>query len=100
MNILLCCGGGFSSSLLVEKMKKSAKEQGINATIWAVGETEVKEEIKKADILLVAPQIRFFMPKFKEFAIEKNVPVELIQPTHYGTCNGAEVLKFALNLLN
>lgn len=56
MNILLCCGGGFSSSLLVEKMKKSAKE--------------------------------------------KNVPVELIQPTHYGTCNGAEVLKFALHYLN
>lgn len=99
MNILLCCGGGFSSSLLVEKMKKSAKEQNINATIWAVGETEVKDEIKKADILLVAPQIRFYLSKFKEYAKEKQIPVELIQSTHYGTCNGAAVLAFALSYL-
>ena len=37
IRIMLCCASGMSTSLLVEKMKKAALEQGIEAEIWAVG---------------------------------------------------------------
>ena len=30
---------------------------------------------------------------------EKGVPVDAINPVHYGMCNGAEVLKFAQGLV-
>jgi cellobiose PTS system EIIB component len=99
MNILLCCGAGMSSSLLVTKMINSAQEQGIDAKISAVGEGAVEKAIKEADVLLVAPQIRYRVPKFKEFAKELNVPIDMINTVHYGTCNGAEVLKHALSLI-
>ena len=38
MNILLCCSGGFSTSLVVSKMKEAAKQKGVDCRIWAVGE--------------------------------------------------------------
>jgi cellobiose PTS system EIIB component len=100
LNILLCCAGGMSSSLLVTKMINSAQEQGIDAKIIAVGDGAVEKEIKNADVLLVAPQIRYRMSKFKEFGKQLNVPVDMINTMHYGTCNGAEVLKHALSLID
>ena len=42
VNIMLCCAAGMSTSLLVEKMKKEAEKQGIEANIWAVGANEAK----------------------------------------------------------
>ena len=99
MNILLCCSAGMSTSLLVTKMEKSAKEQGIEGKIWAVGADEVKKHLDEADVLLLGPQVRYLLPQITKLGEERGIPVDAINPVHYGTCNGAEVLKFALQLL-
>lgn len=52
IRIMLCCASGMSTSLLVEKMKKAALEQGIEAEIWAVGANEVKANANRTDIIL------------------------------------------------
>jgi PTS system cellobiose-specific IIB component len=100
MNILLCCAAGMSTSLLVTKMEKAAKEQGIEAKIWAVSADSVRNHIDQADVLLLGPQVRYLLPQMKKLGEEKNIPVDAINPIHYGTCNGAEVLKFVNGLLN
>ena len=41
--ILLVCSAGMSTSLLVSKMQAAAKAQGIDCTINAVGEAELKK---------------------------------------------------------
>jgi cellobiose PTS system EIIB component len=99
MNILLCCAAGMSTSLLVTKMEKSAEDQGIECKIWAVSADEVKKHLDEADVLLLGPQVRYLLPQLKKLGEEKGVPVEAINPVHYGTCNGTEVLKFALQLI-
>nr|WP_263325115.1 PTS sugar transporter subunit IIB [Neobacillus sp. Marseille-Q6967] len=100
MNILLCCAAGMSTSLLVTKMEAAAKEQGIEAKIWAESADAVKSHIDQADVLLLGPQVRYLLPQMKKLGEEKNVPVDAINPVHYGMCNGPEVLKTALNLIN
>ncbi|EAR65860.1 PTS system, cellobiose-specific IIB component [Bacillus sp. NRRL B-14911] len=100
MNILLCCAAGMSTSLLVTKMETAAKSQGIEAKIWAEGADAVKRHIDNADVLLLGPQVRYLMPQMKKLCEEKNIPVDSINPVHYGMCNGPEVLKAAIDLIN
>ncbi len=98
MNILLCCAAGMSTSLLVQKMEKEAKNMGIDAKIWAVSVGSVEEHIKNADVLLVGPQIRFKLPELKKLGEANGIPVEMINPADYGMMNGKKVIEFAFSL--
>ncbi|WP_417897022.1 PTS sugar transporter subunit IIB [Bacillus haimaensis] len=97
MNILLCCSAGMSTSLLVSKMEKSAISKGIECKIWAVGSTEVKNHLNQADVLLLGPQVRYLVNQLKN-EVNGRIPVEAINPMHYGLCNGEEVLNRAIAL--
>jgi PTS system cellobiose-specific IIB component len=99
MNILLCCSAGMSTSLLVTKMEDSAKKQGVDCKIWAVGSAEVNNEMDKADVILLGPQVRYLLSKLQEAGKEKGIPVATINPMFYGLCNGEEVLKQATTLI-
>nr|WP_263328642.1 PTS sugar transporter subunit IIB [Neobacillus sp. Marseille-Q6967] len=99
MNILLCCAAGMSTSLLVTKMEAVAKERGLETKIWAVSANEVNQHIDNADVLLLGPQVRYLLPQMKKTGAEKGIPVDAINPVHYGLCNGAEVIKHAQNLI-
>lgn len=97
INIMLCCASGMSTSLLVEKMKKSAQEQGIQVDIWAVGANEVKANADKADVILLGPQVRYAQKKIESEA--PGVPVTNIGMREYGMMNGAAVLKLAIEMI-
>ncbi|MGL4990228.1 MAG: PTS sugar transporter subunit IIB [Sarcina sp.] len=97
--ILLVCSAGMSTSLLVSKMKLSAKETGIECIINAIAETELEDYEKDIDVLLLGPQVRFLFNKLKEEFSVKGIPVSLINTVDYGTMNGAKVLKNALDLI-
>lgn len=100
MNILLCCAAGMSTSLLVQKMQKAAAEQGLECKIWAESVEVAKTQIDQADVILLGPQVRYLLSQMKKLGEEKGVPVDSINPVHYGLCNGSEVLKTALTLVN
>lgn len=97
--ILLVCSAGMSTSLLVSKMKVSAKEKGIDCTINAVAESELNDYDRDFDVLLLGPQVRFLFNKFKERFSLEGVPVSVISTVDYGTMNGDKVLKYALDLM-
>ncbi len=100
MKIMLACSAGMSTSLLVTKMEKAAQEKGIDAKIWAISEVNLADEIENCDVLLLGPQVRYILNKANEIAKPHNVPVEVINMMHYGTCNGEAVLNRAIELLN
>ncbi|MEP9405582.1 PTS sugar transporter subunit IIB [Peribacillus frigoritolerans] len=100
MNILLCCSAGMSTSLLVNKMEKAAVEEGLNVKIQAVATMEVRNHIDEVDVILLGPQVRYLLNDIKKIGDEKGVPVDTINPMHYGSCNGKEVLRTALQLIS
>ena len=97
VKILLVCSAGMSTSLMVNKMKDCAKAKGIESEIWAVSDAQVADNLPKADVLLLGPQVRFLESKMKEIAGDK--PVAVINMMAYGTMNGEKVLEQALSLL-
>ncbi|MCF6097599.1 PTS sugar transporter subunit IIB [Thermovorax subterraneus] len=96
--ILLVCGAGMSTSLLVTKMQKAAKERGIEVEIAATSGESIDKEIENVDVLLLGPQIRYKEDEFKKKYGDK-FPIEVIDPMDYGMMNGEKVLDFALKLI-
>lgn len=94
MNILLICSAGMSTSMMVKKMQEAAAAKGLDAEIWAVGDAQAGENIPKADIVLLGPQVRFLLSKTQEMAGSK--PVMVMDMMNYGTMNGAKILEDAM----
>jgi len=88
-----------STSMLVKRMQDAASEKGVEAEIWAVGDSESVEEVGKADIVLLGPQVRYLEKKMNE-RVNHEKPVQVIDMAAYGTMNGAKVLDQALSKLN
>ncbi len=96
MKILLVCSAGMSTSLLVTKMEKAAKEKGIDVEIFALSAGEGKKILKDVDLVLLGPQVRFMKNEFVKLA---TVPVDVIDMLSYGRMEGEKVLDSALALL-
>lgn len=99
VNIVLFCSAGMSTSLLVTKMEKAAKDKGIEVNINAYAEAEMSKRLNGADVVLLGPQVRFALAKAKKLCDEKNIPIDVIAPRDYGLMNGEKVLEQALNLI-
>lgn len=98
--ILLVCSAGMSTSLLVSKMKKSAKEKEIDVDIKSTSEYEINRYIDEADIVLIAPQIRFLENKVRKLVESKEIKVETVDSVAYGRMQGDQILIQALSLIN
>ena len=97
--IALCCSAGMSTSMLVNKMRKSAEDRGIEVLIEAFPVSDFNTVISENDCVLLAPQVRFKLNDFSEHAGKLGKKVELISPIDYGTMNGQKVLDLGLGLI-
>ena len=97
--ITLVCGAGMSTSLLVVKMNDAAQKLGVEAKIIAVAEAELKHHIDNTDVLLLGPQVRFLINKYKTAYEPRGIKVDVINSMDYGLMNGEKVLNHALALL-
>lgn len=92
-NILLICSAGMSTSIVVQKMQQAAEEKGIEANIWAVGDADRADNMPKADIIMLGPQVRFLQPKIEK---ESGKKVVVIDMRDYGMLRGDKILEHAL----
>ena len=95
--IVLFCAGGFSTSLLVNKMKESAAKLGKAYQIEAHGYGQTEKYAPEADCILLGPQIRFNLKELKAKYPEK--PIDAIDMKMYGTMDGAGTLARAMELM-
>ncbi|MEG7283736.1 PTS sugar transporter subunit IIB [Bacillus sp. 0909A] len=97
--ILLACSSGMSTSLLVTKMKEYAQSIGEEAEIWAVGQDKAKENMQKADVVLIGPQMSFLKSELPKAADQYNIRVEVIDMMAYGMADGKKAYEQALSLM-
>lgn len=97
INIMLVCNAGMSTSMLMNKMVEAAKQQGIEAEIWAIPDARLNEEWKKADVILLGPQVSYLKSRVETISAG-SVPVEAIPMLDYGRMNGPGVLAMALKM--
>lgn len=96
--ILLACNAGMSTSLLVSNMQKYAKEIGVEVMIEAMPVLQAEKSWQDWDIILLGPQVRYVIGKFKE-TVQDQIPVLVIDMRDYGLMNGKNVLNTALKAL-
>ncbi|QGS36066.1 PTS sugar transporter subunit IIB [Aerococcus viridans] len=97
--ILLVCSAGMSTSLLVTKMRNSAKEKGIEVEIDALPVAEASKAVDNVDIVLLGPQVRF-QKETVEKLVKGRIPVEVMDMRQYGMMNGEAILEDALQKIN
>ncbi|MBP2071556.1 PTS sugar transporter subunit IIB [Thermoanaerobacterium butyriciformans] len=99
MKILLMCGAGMSTSLLVKKMEKQAKDMGYNdISIDAVPIDELENYVDLYDVFLLGPQVRYMEKKAKDIIESKGKKCTTIPPQVYGRVDGKKTLEIALDL--
>lgn len=97
--ILLLCNAGMSTGLVMKKMKEAAQKKELEVEIDAKGVEEFEDNLKKYDIFLLGPQVRFKKAELNEKAKKVNKIVETMDTLDYGMMRGESILDFALELL-
>ncbi len=98
--ILLLCNAGMSTSMVVKKMKESAKQKGLEVEVEAHGAETFQQHLSHYDIFLLGPQIRFKQAEFQAIAQKEGKRVEVINMVDYGMLNGAKILDETLKLMD
>ena len=73
LTVLLMCSSGMSSTIIRKNMEIAAQKKGIDLTVTAKAESAVsiERDIVPADIILLAPQIRYIKNDIQKKAGEK-----------------------------
>lgn len=95
--ITLFCSAGMSTSLLVNKMKAEAEKRGVDYDIAAYSMNEAPKYAPLADVILLGPQVRFALDKFKKEYPDK--PITSIEMRAYGLMDGKAVLELAEKMM-
>ncbi|WP_326513358.1 PTS sugar transporter subunit IIB [Clostridium intestinale] len=100
MKIVLCCAGGFSTTMLMDNMKKTVKNSARlkeeDFSFIAIPVDLLQSEVEDCDVLLVGPQIAHKIDYIKPIIEPKNIPYVVIDKDTYGKMDGATTLKLAL----
>ncbi|MEG0329721.1 MAG: PTS sugar transporter subunit IIB [Longicatena sp.] len=100
MKIVLCCAGGFSTTMLMDSMKKTVKDSAkLNIDDFkfvAIPVDTLQSEVEDCDVLVIGPQIAHKLDYIKPIIDPYKVPYVLVDKDTYGQMDGATVMKMAL----
>lgn len=95
MKILLACGAGLSTSVLMKRVAKYAESKGIELVIDATSANEAPDKCAAYDCVLIGPQVSYQLDALKKSC---SVPVASIDPLDYSLGNAENVLKLAYTI--
>lgn len=100
MKIVLCCAGGFSTTMLMDSMKRTVKESAKlnddDFSFVAVPVDTLNSEVENCDVLVIGPQIAHRLDYIKPIIDPYHIPYVIVDKDTYGKMDGATVLKMAL----
>lgn len=96
IKIMLACAGGFSTSMLVERMLVAAEAQDVE--IVATAEGKIDKLVNQLDVLLLGPQVSYLEATLKSKYQDKELVIGVIASMDYGMMNGEKVLADSLAL--
>lgn len=88
---------GMSTSLMVNRMRAAAKEEGFECEIKAHSLSKSEKIIAEADILLLGPQIEYELVRLRGEYPHKRI--EAINMADYGRMDGKKVLHHVKEVL-
>ena len=98
LRVMFVCCAGMSTSLLVEKVNKAAKEKGLDIEVYAKSDAEAKNDLAQADILLLGPQVRYLESSFGKALEGTDTKLGVVDMMAYGRMDGEKVLDQILSM--
>lgn len=98
MKLVLICYAGMSTSMVLNRMRSSAADRGIEVELAAVSLTELKEYTEGASAILLGPQIRYAVDDVRR-QVQDQVPVLAIDTRDYGRMRGDKILDSAIKAI-
>ena len=100
IRVLLCCGGGFSSSYVAERMKKEiiAKNLSNQLEMEFCPFSLVLENIDNFDIIICCPHLNIYVKQLLE-KTDVQVPIYILPPRMYGNMEIEEIYQDVIDLL-
>ncbi len=95
--IVLLCAGGASTSILMKNIKKAALLVDFDCEVNAYSVSSARRVIPDADIVLIAPQIRYTITNLQETYPDKEILV--IDMLVYGTMDGEKIIEGVTEIL-
>lgn len=100
LHILLVCNLGYSTGIMVTKMRGIAENSKALAKtdikIEAHPAGELREYIADFDVIMLGPQIKHQLAELSKLAEEHNKPISVIDSKDYGRVDGGNILKAAI----
>ena len=100
MKIVLCCAGGFSTTMLMDSMKavvkKSTKLNEDDFSFVAIPVDILQSEVEDCDVLVIGPQIGHKLDYIKPIIEPYHIPYVIVDQEVYGKMDGATVMKQVL----
>ena len=95
--LIVCCGGGFSSSVLCEKVEEEIERRNLHINVHWRSVVQLENDPVEADCVLIAPQVSPSLERVRENA--GDVPVALMDMHDYGTMDARAIVNQALLLM-
>ena len=101
LKIFLCCGGGFSSSYLTQKMQQEIVNKGLSeeVSIDFYPFQIVSEIIDNYDIVLCCPHLNIYVKNYVK-ANDVHIPFYVLPPRMYGVMEFDELYAEAKDILD
>ncbi|MCR8969630.1 PTS sugar transporter subunit IIB [Facklamia sp. 7083-14-GEN3] len=100
--IMLVCGTGMSTTMLVNKMNNIVKSEELDYEIISSSIQEMEDYVnnENIDVLLLGPQVSYLSEGLSKRYAPKKIVVDSIDKNDYGLANGRKVLSQAESLLD
>jgi PTS system cellobiose-specific IIB component len=98
LKILLCCGGGFSSSAIATRMQKEIVSTGrenkyyIEFFPFGSGYNTIKEKLQEFDVAILCPHLKMEFMQMQKKGYDFDKPVYLLPPKVYGMMKLDEII--------
>lgn len=82
--VLICCSGGFTSSLFASKLQELVEIKSYNIRVESVAFSYLSDHLSTYDMVFLAPQVAHQLASVKKY-VSNDIPVRKINPTEYAT---------------
>lgn len=91
IRVLLMCGAGMSTSILVRKMKEADTNQEFSISCTDTNQAHIA--MLKSDVFLLAPHVSYLKDEYKNLCDAINLPFMIIDTLDYTRMDGMAVLE-------
>lgn len=94
MKILLCCGGGFSSSYLANKVQNEIDDmgKGDEVSITFLPFDNGCEVMDEYDVMICCPHLDIYVKKLTQENKDLPIPIYVLPPKIYGNLQAKDII--------